>query len=80
MGPYLGGHRIRRRLRQKIEFLSEDLSATIDPTDQELQTFLGENVDSYRLDAIFTLAHRYFNVDRRGDEAFSPARISMASI
>ena len=64
---------IRRRLRQKIEFLSEDLSGTIDPTDAELQTFLSENVDSYRLDATFTLAHRYFNVDRRGAEAFDQA-------
>lgn len=65
---------IRRRLRQKIEFLSEDLSETIDPTDEELQTYLEENAASYRLDAIFTLVHRYFNVDRRGDAAYADAK------
>ena len=65
---------IRRRLRQKIEFLSEDLSETIDPTDDELRSFLEANPDSYRLDATFTLAHRYFNVDRRGDAAYADAR------
>ena len=71
---------IRRRLRQKIEFLSDDVSEAIDPTDEELQTFLEENGASYRLDATFTLAHRYFNVDRRGDQAFDQAQQSIGQL
>jgi len=71
---------IRRRLRQKIEFLSEDLSETVDPTDEELRTFLEENTASYRLDATFTLAQRYFDVDRRGDAAYADAKRAVETL
>ena len=34
---------IRRQLRQKVEFLSEDMAGVVEPTDEELQTFLELN-------------------------------------
>jgi hypothetical protein len=34
---------VRRRLRQKVEFLSEDMAGVAEPTDEELQTFLELN-------------------------------------
>ena len=41
---------IRRRLRQKMEFISEDIAAQAEPSDQELQAYLDSHSDSYRVD------------------------------
>ena len=39
---------IRRRLQQKMEFISNDLSSIIDATDAELELFLTKNIEEYR--------------------------------
>lgn len=40
---------VRRRLAQKLEFLSDDLAAGLVPTDEELSDFLGSQPDRYRI-------------------------------
>jgi hypothetical protein len=47
---------IKRRLRQKLEFLLVDESATTPPTDAELQAWLDKHPDSFRVEP--TLAFR----------------------
>lgn len=42
---------IRRRLRQKMEFLSEDAAAQAEPSDAELQAYLQAHPDSFRAGA-----------------------------
>jgi len=64
---------IRRRLRQKMEFLSEDIAASITPTDVELQAYLDENPDKFRTPPRYSFTHVYFSVDRRKDAAQSDA-------
>lgn len=64
---------VRRRLRQKMEFLSQDLAAQVDPTEEELQAYLEENGDSFRLEPRISFQHIYFSRDQRGDEALSDA-------
>ena len=49
---------VRRRMRQKMDFLLDDL-ATIEPTDKELQQFLSEQAERFRLDAHFSFDHFY---------------------
>ncbi|MCB1922474.1 MAG: peptidyl-prolyl cis-trans isomerase [Gammaproteobacteria bacterium] len=39
---------IRRRLRQKMEFINQDLSVPREPTDAELEQYLQANLDHYR--------------------------------
>ena len=39
---------IRRRLRQKFEFLTDDLAATIEPTEEELTAYLVANPRAFR--------------------------------
>ncbi|MDH4070460.1 MAG: peptidylprolyl isomerase [Ignavibacteria bacterium] len=58
---------IRRRLRQKMEFLSEDLVGPADPTDEELQAFLVEEQQRFMIPSLYTFRHIYFSPDRRGD-------------
>ena len=38
---------IRRRLRQKLEFISEDVAAQAEPTDEQLRAYLKEHPDSF---------------------------------
>ncbi len=64
---------IRRRLRQKMEFLAEDLSMLPQPADAELEAYLHENRDSFRQDSQSTFRHIYLNRDRRGEAAFQEA-------
>ena len=41
---------IRRRLRQKLEFMTADFVGTVEPTDEELQAYLSEHSERYRGD------------------------------
>ena len=64
---------IRRRLRQKMEFLAEDIAAQEDPTDEMLQAFLEQYADRFRLEPRVSFSQVYLNRDRRGDRALSDA-------
>lgn len=58
---------IRRRLRQKMEFIADDVAAIAEPTDQDLQQFMDEHAHLFRLDALITFEQIFFNEDRRGE-------------
>ena len=51
---------IRRRLRQKMEFLLDDFTA-VEPSDADLQQFLDENPDRFRADALISFVQVYLN-------------------
>ncbi|HEY2918118.1 MAG TPA: peptidylprolyl isomerase [Candidatus Binatia bacterium] len=57
---------IRRRLRQKLEFVSEDVTAHAEPTDEQLRAYLKEHPDAFRGDRRFTFSQVYLNPQRRG--------------
>lgn len=58
---------IRRRLRQKLELLAEDVAALVPPSDTELQEYLESNSGDFALEPRLTLRQVYFSTDRRGD-------------
>lgn len=60
---------IRRRLRQKLELLAEDVVTLAEPSEAELQAFLEANQADYRREPRYTLQQVYFSPDRRGEEA-----------
>jgi len=67
---------IRRRLRQKMEFLSTDLIEQQPPTDAELQAFLAANKDRFRLPDRFSFQQVYLNPNRSaGDVKRAAARL-----
>lgn len=45
---------VRRRLRQKYEFLVEDLGNYANPSDETLDSYLNQHADIFRLEATFT--------------------------
>jgi len=60
---------IRRRLRQKMEFVANDLAARAEPSEAELREFLAKHPDLFRLEPRFTFRQVYLNTDRRGEAA-----------
>ncbi len=57
---------IRRRLRQKMEFLPQDLIEQAQPTEEELRTYLYENASGFRVESRVSFQQIYLNLDRRG--------------
>ena len=71
---------IRRHLRQKMEFLSEDIAAQVDPTEEELQAYLDANPDAFRTNTQLSFRQIYFNRDSRGESAKSDALDLLAKL
>jgi hypothetical protein len=57
---------IRKRLRQKVEFLSEDLVAVEDPAESQLQQYLAAHPEDFWIEPRYTLSQVYLNPDQRG--------------
>jgi hypothetical protein len=57
---------IRRRLRQKLEFVSEDAASALQPTDAELTEFLAKNADRYRIESQLTFVQVFLDPTKRG--------------
>jgi hypothetical protein len=71
---------IRRRLRQKLEFVVEDVVAAAPPTDQELQAWLAGHTDAFRIEPQLAFRQVYFSRDRRGAAAEPDARALLARL
>ena len=59
---------IRRRLRQKMEFLNADLVEPQAPTDAQLQAYFDANQDRFRRPDRFSFQQIYFNPDKRSGD------------
>jgi hypothetical protein len=58
---------IRRRLRQKMEFVTDDVAALGKPTDDELSAYLKAHADMFRVQRQFTFSQVYLNPERHGE-------------
>lgn len=58
---------IRRRLRQKMEFISEDIANSIEPADAQLEEFLAQNAGKFVQPAELSFRQVYLSAERRGD-------------
>ena len=56
---------IRRRLKQKYEFLVKDLADNQTPSEEELRQFYEENPDFYKAPAKLSFSQIYFSPDKR---------------
>jgi len=57
---------IRRRLQQKMEFVSEEAAALAPPTDDELTAYLKANADAFRTEPRATFSQVYLDPRKRG--------------
>lgn len=60
---------LKRRLRQKMEFIFEDISSQVEPKDEELQAFMRKNQDRYLVDPQVAFHHVYINANKRKKDA-----------
>lgn len=68
---------IRRRLAQKLTFLTEDVATSAPPTPEALQAFFAEDIERYTIPERLSFRHRYFSTERRTD-AHADALAAMA--
>jgi len=71
---------VRRRLSQKMEYLFNDLSATAEPTETELNTFLTDNVSKFTVPAKISFRHIYLDPNSRGQEVYKDAEKLLAQL
>ena len=65
---------LRRRLMQKMEFLTNDLAELSTPDKSELKKYLLDNKEKYQLPARVSFSHIYFSLDKRGAKTFEDAK------
>jgi hypothetical protein len=71
---------VRRCLRQKLEFLTEETAETAPPTEAELQVFLQQHLDAFRVEPRLAFQHVYLSRHRRGDATETEARQLLAQL
>lgn len=71
---------IRRRLRQKVEFLTEDASNASPPTDAELQAYLNQHPDKFRTEAAVAFRQVFLNPTSRHAAMAHDAKVLLARL
>jgi peptidyl-prolyl cis-trans isomerase C len=71
---------VKRRMAQKMEFLSEDVASAHEPSTQELKDWYAKNSQKFALPDRATFRHLFFSFDRRGQRAESDAAATLAKI
>ncbi len=68
---------VRRRLAQKLAFMTEDLATAEEPDPQALAAYYAEHLDSYREPERLNFSHRFFSQQRHADaQAAAAAALS----
>jgi hypothetical protein len=70
---------VRRRMRQKMEFLSEDL-VVVEPDDADLESWLAANREAFRQEPRAAFRQVYLSRDRRGERVQADAEALLASL
>ena len=59
---------VRRRLRQKLEFLSDDVAAQVAPSEDDLKAYLAAHPEKFQVEQRFTFRHVYLNPERHSTD------------
>jgi len=72
---------VRRRMAQKMEFLTDDLVDAADqPNDMAVRRFFEENAARYARPAQVSFRHVYFSQEKRGEKGEAAAREALAAL
>jgi hypothetical protein len=71
---------IRQRLRTKMEFISEDVAAQTEPSEDQLRSYLNIHPDKFRLDQHFTFSQVYLDPARHGRRLNADAQQMLAKL
>ena len=70
---------VRRRLAQKLSFLTDDIAALEPATDADLRAYFETNRSRFETPAAITFSHIYFSPDKRAD-AKAAAQSTLAAL
>lgn len=68
---------VRRRLAQKMAFISEDLAVVAEPSEAELRRYFETNRTAYVSPDLYAFRHVFFSPTTRGDKAQRDAELSL---
>lgn len=71
---------VRRRLAQKMEFLTDDLTSASEPDDAAVRRFFETNAARYAKPAQVSFRHVYFSKEKRGEKGEGAAREALAAL
>lgn len=55
---------IKRRVQQKLEFMLNDSIASLEPSQEELQTYIDTHKDKFTIAPVYSFKHIYINPDK----------------
>jgi len=68
---------IKRRVKQKIEFMLTDSISSIEPSKEELQSYLDAHKDTYMIEPIYDFEHIYINPEKHENTDAYIAKLHM---
>jgi peptidyl-prolyl cis-trans isomerase C len=71
---------VKRRMAQKMEFLSEDTASAHEPSTDELKAWYSKHSQKFALSDRATFRHLFFGFDRRGQNAQADALAALNKI
>jgi peptidyl-prolyl cis-trans isomerase C len=70
----------RRRMAQKLEFLTSDLASAVQPAEGELEQYYADNAATYRAPDRTTFIQAFFNPDERKDATIEDAKAELEKL
>jgi len=58
---------IKRRVQQKIEFMLNDSFGSLEPSPEDLQTYLDKHQEKYMIEPVYSFKHIYINPEKHDD-------------
>jgi hypothetical protein len=71
---------VRRRLAQKMEFLTDDLAVAVEPRDAAVREFFEQNAARYARPARVSFRHVYLSQEKRGAKSEAAARDALVAL
>jgi len=70
----------RRRMAQKLEFLTSDLASAVQPAEGQLEQYYADNEATYRVADEMTFIQVFFNPDDRKDATIEDAKAELVKL
>ena len=70
----------RRRMAQRLEFLTSDLALVVEPDEAELERYFQDNIDQFRAPDLISFIQVFFDPDARDDNTLDDANEVLAEL
>ena len=71
---------VRRRMSQKMEFISNDLASMAEPDDTQLQAYLDKHSEKFAVPGRISYSQVYLDASKRGEQAYSDAEALLSEL